>query len=402
MYNRICKRRCVLQIKIKKKNGSVEVFDTEKIKTAVTRAADRIGQQVESKVMNKIITAIKQDIHTDLVNVFDMHKIVCGAIKQYAPDVAASYQNFRDYKMTYARDFEKLFQQAKDVLLLGDRENANFDSSLVSTKGSLIRGYTTSMLYKKFYLHHDEAAAIRRGDIYVHDLRDQIMASFNCSLFDIEAVLKDGFEMSNIRYREPSSVLSALQVIGDVTLVSTAQQFGGFTLSELDRVLTYYAKKTLETARKEYDEFIGDNDEQNREKFAWKRLTRELTQGFQGLELKLNTVPCSRGDFAFTTITFGAIPKDASEQDKKIQRYICEIILKTRKNGHNGIPVVFPKLVYLYSKKQHEDPLQQQLFEKALQCSAETMYPDYLSIDSDYGPVSDLYKKTGKITSPMG
>ena len=27
---------------------------------------------------------------------------------------------------------------------------------------------------------------------------------------------------------------------------------------------------------------------------------------------------------------------------------------------------------------------------------------DYLSIDSDYGTVSKLYKETGKITSPMG
>ncbi len=93
---------------------------------------------------------------------------------------------------------------------------------------------------------------------------------------------------------------------------------------------------------------------------------------------------------------------NGTEEDHKIQRYICEMILKTRKEGHNGIPVVFPKLVYLYSAKQHEDPLQQQLFEKAVQCSAEAMYPDYLAIDSDHGTVSDVYKKTGKIISPMG
>lgn len=63
-----------------------------------------------------------------------------------------------------------------------------------------------------------------------------------------------------------------------------------------------YCKKTLEKARQEYDEFISDNDETKREQFANKRLMRELEQGFQGLELKLNTVPCSRGDFAFTTL----------------------------------------------------------------------------------------------------
>lgn len=110
------------------------------------------------------------------------------------------------------------------------------------------------------------------------------------------------FQMSGIKYREPSCVLSALQVLGDVTLVTTSQQFGGFTISELDRIMVPYCKKTLEKARQEYDEFISDNDETKREQFAYKRLMRELEQGFQGLELKLNTVPCSRGDFAFTTL----------------------------------------------------------------------------------------------------
>ena len=50
------------------------------------------------------------------------------------------------------------------------------------------------------------------------------MQSFNCDLWDIGAVLKGGFEMTNIRYNEPNSVLSALQVTGDVTLSASAQQ----------------------------------------------------------------------------------------------------------------------------------------------------------------------------------
>ena len=58
-------------------------------------------------------------------------------------------------------------------------------------------------------------------------MRDMVMQSFNCDLFDIGEVLRGGFEMANIRYKEPNSVLSALQVTGDVTLSASAQQFGG-------------------------------------------------------------------------------------------------------------------------------------------------------------------------------
>lgn len=69
-----------------------------------------------------------------------------------------------------------------------------------------------------------------------------------------------------------------------------------FTISEIDRVLVPYCKKTLETARKEFDEWFSSSPattEQNtnkREEYAWKKLNRELEQGFQSLELKLNTV----------------------------------------------------------------------------------------------------------------
>lgn len=220
-----------MRITIEKKNGSIEDFNVDKIVKAIKSASERIGRTIDTKDMEMIIRTIHDDIQSPVVHVKDMHKIVCRAIKQYFPDVASSYQNYRDYKLTYAKDFDRLFKQAKDVLFLGDRENANFDSALISTKGSLIRGYTTSMLYKKFYLHKDEAEAIRRGDIYIHDLRDMIMQSINCCLFDIGTILKNGFEMANIKYKEPNSVLSALQVTGDVTLSASAQQFGGKSIA---------------------------------------------------------------------------------------------------------------------------------------------------------------------------
>lgn len=227
----------------------------------------------------------------------------------------------------------------------------------------------------------------------------------NCSLFDIGAVLEGGFEMSNVRYTEPKTVLSALQVIGDITLVATAQQFGGFTLAELDKVLLKYVKKSYNAAFYHYHNELGIEKERA-ETAAKHDVIRELTQGFQSLELKLNTVPCSRGDFAFTTVTFGQWNyKTISETDSFWLKTIGEIILKTRREGHgpNHRPVVFPKLVYLYDKEQIDnDKDSQELFDEAVKTSAQCMYPDYLSLSSQYGAVSKLFKETGAITSPMG
>ena len=135
------------------------------------------------------------------------------------------------------------------------------------------------------------------------------------------------------------------------------------------------------------------------EEYAQEKVKEELKQGLQSFEMKVNTVPSSRGDTAFVTISFGCVDIDSIE-DRIIQQTICHAILDTRMNGQgNGSPVVFPKLVYLHSEKQ-DSKKQQELFEHAIECSSKAMYPDYLSLDHGY--VGDVYQRTGKVISPMG
>jgi ribonucleoside-triphosphate reductase len=125
-----------------------------------------------------------------------LHDIVEQALHDLDVDIAASYMNYRNYKKEFAMAWEEIYQKSKNVLYLGDRENANFNSALISTKGSLVRGYLTKEMFRKFYLSRDELHAIDKGFIYIHDLRDLIFGSFNCCLFDIATILKGGFEMS--------------------------------------------------------------------------------------------------------------------------------------------------------------------------------------------------------------
>lgn len=389
-------------MKIIKKDGTVEGWNGEKIKEAVYKAAARVNQYVEPDILDKLVEKVHSCLIIDRdAPTKDLHKEVIHYLRYFGlDDIANSYQEYRDYKNTYAKSFEKVKDEADNVLLLGDRENANFDSSLVSTKGSLIKGYLTKELYRQFYLSKEEKELTKRGDIYIHDMRDMLMGSVNCCLFDIGNVLRGGFSMSNVDYTEPTSVLSALQVIGDITLVATAQQFGGATLAEIDKVLLPYAKKTYDNAFKKYSEQCNMEYDESCA-MAMGDLKRELEQGFQSLELKLNTVPCSRGDFAFTTLTFGTWDVMMDDLNRDIMRMIGETILKTRMKGHGGKHVVFPKLVFLYDEdKIKEDEDHKELFELAVKCSSQCMYPDYLSLN--HGKVADIYKRTGAITSPMG
>lgn len=213
---------------VTKKDNTQEPWDTNKIKVAIRKAAERCKCPITDFSIERVILGVLSEIKDkDSVSVSELHSLVIHYLAfENFPEISKAYQEYRDYKNTYAKSFEKVKDEADSVLLLGDRENANFDSSLVSTKGSLIKGYLTKELYRQFYLSKEEKELTKRGDIYIHDMRDMLMGSVNCCLFDIGNVLRGGFSMSNVDYTEPTSVLSALQVIGDITLVATAQQFG--------------------------------------------------------------------------------------------------------------------------------------------------------------------------------
>lgn len=396
-------------MKIIKKDGTVEGWDGDKIKEAVYKAADRVNQYVDPDLLNIVVEKVHACFCNGEAPTKDLHNSVIHYLKYVGlNDVANAYQEYRDYKNTYAKSFEKVKDEADNVLLLGDRENANFDSSLVSTKGSLIKGYLTKELYRQFYLSTVEKELTKRGDIYIHDMRDLLMGSVNCCLFDIGNVLRGGFSMSNVDYTEPTSVLSALQVIGDITLVATAQIFGGFTIPSIDLVLLPYVYKTWNKAYHEISTMFPMADPQKYIDYADEVLNRELKQGFQSLELKLNTVPCSRGDFAFTTLSFGCWDDSAySLRDYSFLKRICEALLKTRMNGHgeNNKPVVFPKLVYLYDKRLVDKYLEvNEVFETAIECSSKCMYPDFLSLtgNPEVNKVAQEYLEYGTIVSPMG
>ena len=293
---------------------------------------------------------------------------------------------------------DKVYKKAQLITYIGDKDCANMDSALVTTQRCLIYNSLNKELYKKFFLTAAEIEACKDGYIYIHDMgfrRD----TMNCCLFDMATVLKDGFEMSNIWYTEPKTLQTAFNVMGDVIINTTAMQYGGFTVAEVDSVLKKYAELSYNKYYEEYLEIKGKKFKDEASLYAWKKVRRECEQGYQGIEYKLNTVSSSRGDYPFVTFTFGV---DTS----KFAQLISEVILYVHKNGQGKEgykrPTLFPKLVFLYDKKLHgEGGVLRENFLNAIECSKKTMYPDYLSLSGE-GYVPEMYKKYGKIVSPMG
>ena len=386
-------------IKVIKKDGTLEDYDVSKVIRAIKKSAYRALVEFTDEELNKIsniVNVMTASQPTDQVDISVMHIIVENALEQVKPEVAKSYRDYRNYKQDFVRMLDDVYKKSQAIMYIGDKENSNLDSALVSTKRCLVFNQLNKELYQKFFMSNEELQACREGYIYVHDMSSR-RDTMNCCLFNIEEVLSGGFEMSNMWYNEPKTLDTAFDVIGDVTLAAASQQYGGFTLPEIDKVLEKYAIKSY---NKYLNKYLNMKVEQKiAEQEAYNDVEKDFKQGFQGWEYKFNTVASSRGDYPFITVTTGL-------STSKFGKMATKCLLSVRKNGEGkeGFkkPVLFPKIVFLYDENLHsEGKVNEDLFEAAIDCSAKTMYPDWLSLTGD-GYVASIYKKYGKVISPMG
>ena len=387
------------EVYVVKKDGSKELFNVQKVITAVGKSAYRaltkFSDEEKRHICEDVIGKVNE-MGLDEVPIPVMHNIVESSLEDVKPIVAKSYRDYRNYKQDFVRMLDDVYKKSQSIMYVGDKENANTDSALVSTKRSLIFNQLNKELYQKFFMTTEEIQACRDGYIYVHDMSAR-RDTMNCCLFDVQSVLTGGFEMGNIWYNEPKSLDVAFDVIGDIVLSAASQQYGGFTVPEVDKILSPYAEKTYQSALEKYHN-LGVSDERAEEE-AMKDVEREFEQGFQGWEYKFNTVASSRGDYPFITMTAG-IGTDRFAKMATIK------MLEVRRKGQGKKdckkPVLFPKIVFLYDENLHGPgkPLED-VFEAGVKCSAKTMYPDWLSLTGK-GYIASMYKQYGKVISPMG
>ena len=382
-----------------KKDGTKEEFDNRKIINAVKKSATRMLVELTDEELKEICDFVDNNIlrmNKSEVTIAEMHNLVEGALEHINPNVAHSYRNYRNYKQDFVHMLDKVYQESQKIMYIGDKENSNADSTLVSTKRSLIFNELNKELYKKFFLTVDELQAIRDGYIYIHDMSAR-RDTMNCCLFDVASVLKGGFEMGNLWYNEPKSLDVAFDVIGDIVMAAASQQYGGFTVAEVDKILAPYADKTYE---RQYNKYLclGLSFEKAREE-ALKDLQKDFEQGFQGWEYKFNTVASSRGDYPFITVSAGL---GTGEYEKMATLAMLKIRMRGQGKKECKKPVLFPKIVFLYDENLHgEGKINEDLFKAGIECSKKAMYPDWLSLSGE-GYVASMYKKYGKVVSPMG
>lgn len=387
-----------------KKDGSSVKFDGNKIRLAVQKSASRVNVELTKEQIQSVVNSVEEtvkwrwnDFMVDHTSVESIHLYVQSALAKVDEETYLSYKAYRDYKIKYSKSFQEAAAFSNKVVHEGDKENANKDSSINSTKQALIAEAYMKEMMKNFEMKPEWIKAHDDGYFHIHDLGARFTNQINCCLFDMENLLDGGFEMNGVKYTEPKNVLTAWNVIGDVTLNASSQQYGGFTIGEIDSILSKYVIKSLV---EHYDRLIKFTTPAKANKAAAELVKADIRQGYQGFEHKLNTVSNALGQTPFVTLTFGV---DTTIWGREVAKAILSE--RTKGMGADKVTAVFPKLVFMYKDEinGNTDSPNHDIFLDSVECSRTRLYPDYLSYDNyQDNLLAQINQETGKYLVPMG
>lgn len=391
----------ITTLQIIKKDGTLEPYNDEKIKTAIKKSADRTTKPLTDTQIEKTIKLVETEIkNLKKIPVQEMHEHVQSGLRSVRKDVYEEYSRYRNYKKENALILNELKAQADGLKYGSYRENANKNSDLIATKRALLSEMTMKKLVMNYELDPALSKAHNDGDIYIHDLGDRWSRTHNCCLFDMANLLRNkpekgyAFKLNNMEYHEPKSASTALAVMGDLILSASSNQYGGFSVVDVDKIVAPYADKSYNSHLAYFSEKLGAGNDKYKlaKELAKEQTLNELRQGYQSIEYKLNSLSNALGQTPFVTFTFGF---DTSFWGREFTK----AILNTRLETDN---VVFPKLV-MYCRKEintNPDSPNYDLFVLANKCSRHRLYPDYLSFDSGF--LAETYDRSGKCLGPMG
>ena len=207
-------------IKVLKRNGNIEDFDFNKIIKAVSLAGERINKKLDNKTTTKLKNLILNnylDLSERQISVDDIHLAVENALAIIDKEIHKQYRDYVGYKKSLYSVFKNISEKSKRIVYSGDKENANKDSSIVSTKKELLSGLLSEELMLNFELDKDIAKAHKDGYIYIHDLRDRKLNSINCIDENGWISFKNENGIKYIQLKELSTILNIEEGVNQIS-----------------------------------------------------------------------------------------------------------------------------------------------------------------------------------------
>lgn len=217
-------------MKVVKRDGTVVDFDKDKIVRAVSLSAKRtnkeLAEEEKQDIVENTIADLKKRGFDETVKVDDIHLSVENTLWSMNRQLYSEYRSYNNYKKRFNHSFNTILKNAKNIVYEGDKENANKDSCLNSTKMTLTSELAGKEMYLEYELPKHLADAHKEMDFYIHDAGHRFYNMINCCLLDVANIFKGGYSLNGEFIKEPKDIEVALDQLIDIILVASSQQYG--------------------------------------------------------------------------------------------------------------------------------------------------------------------------------
>jgi ribonucleoside-triphosphate reductase len=334
-------------MKVRKRDGTLEDFNPEKIVESIFRSAQTVGgrdRELAKRLGNEVVSIIQTQFKSEVVSTEDIGNVVEKVLVERGhARTAKAYILYRKHQ----EELKKLRSTSLEVERIVDsyighldwrvRENANIDFSLsgleqhIST--TVIANYTLSKLYPM-----EVADAYSNGDFHIHDLGRGICGY--CAGWSLQQLLMEGFNgvPNRIGSNPPKHLTTALLQMVNFMGTLSNEWAGAMAFNSIDTLLA---------------------------PFVWADGLdyKDVKQAIQEFVFNLNVTSRFGGQCPFTNVTLDiTVPPDLAEKpaiigskplDRTYEEFTEEIELINRafievlsEGDMSGRPFTFPIPTY--------------------------------------------------------
>ena len=393
-----------MNISVIKRDGKIVAFNSDKIRKAITNAANRIGEMTEQDIdrITEIIVNKCDRFPGDQISVEQIQDLVEDTLlKSKFNRTAKSYILFRDMRTRNRDNKSKLLKDIAKKLNGTNivNQNANLDEASFGGR----KGEAANELMKWFALNNCMSKKSRENhlnnEIYIHDLDSYALGCHNCLSIPFDQLLANGFNTRQTDIRPASSINTAFQLVAVIFQLQSLQQFGGVAATHLDWTMVPYVRKSFAKHFLDGVEYILDNSiEYDREellklsidsplykeqpkvyKYALAKTEKELAQAVEGMYHNLNTLQSRSGNqLPFSSVNYGTCTLPEG-------RMVIKALLEgcIRGVGKHHRTSIFPCGIFQYMKGVNDRPgtPNYDLYRLALESTARRLYPNYANVD---------------------
>ena len=323
--------------KVRKRDGRVVDFDSQKIVNAVLAAFRQVDGDITdyaktkaNNIANYIEGYYEEDDDNYIPGIEDIQDLVeKGLMSSKRKDVAKAFMLYREERN---RKRGNLIDKTVQEIVDGNSdywntENSNKNAKVVTTQRDYLAGAISTDLTRRKLLPKDIIEAHDQGIIHFHDADYFAQNALNnCCLINLEDMLQNGTVINGVMIEKPHRFLTAMTIATQIILGVSSSQYGGCTVSMSH--LAPFVRDSYNRYIKEITEELSTlyNYDLIKE-IAMKRTKKEIEAGVQTFNYQVNSMTNTNGQAPFLSVNLYLGETDEYKEELAL---IIEEFLKQR------------------------------------------------------------------------